>query len=172
MPTMSDRFRDWYEHERDCNTKTVKMLRSIDSAKHGTGEYRRALDLLGHMIKARQMWLWRLGGWPEFPGGWEHTGRPLDEFPDLFAATEKAWIDYLGKIEDTTLSTDLTWKTTDGTQFWRWPVENILYQVSCHAWYHRGQIVELVRALGGTTESTDYIFWNRPEVVPDSAPRA
>lgn len=167
MPTMTERFRDWYEHERDCNLKTLTMLRSVDKSKHSTAEYRRALDLLGHMIKARQMWLWRLGVWPEFPGGWEHTGLAMDEFPDLFAKTERAWVDYLGGLDDSTLSGELTWKTTDGTQFWRWRVEHILYQVSCHAWYHRGQIVELVRLLGGSTESTDYIFWNRPAVVPD-----
>ncbi len=57
MPTMSDRFRDWYEHERDCNVKTVKMLRSVDSAKHGTAEYRRALDLLGRYDDLTQLGL-------------------------------------------------------------------------------------------------------------------
>ncbi len=165
MPTMSDRFRDWYNHERDCNAKLLKMLESVPAERRNASEFQRALDLAGHLIKARQMWLYRLGGWPENPGGWDNAGRSLDEFPALFTAIERAWVDYLAKIEDAQIAVELTWKTTDGTQFWRWTVEKILYQVSCHAWYHRGQIVELVRLLGGKTESTDYIFWNRPEVV-------
>jgi uncharacterized damage-inducible protein DinB len=165
MKTMSERFRDWYDHERDCNAKIMTMLHSVPAQKRDAPEFQRALDLLGHMIKARRLWLHRLGGWPEFPGGWEHTGLSIDQMPNLIAATENAWVDYLMKLEDGTIAANLTWLTTDGKQYWRWPAENILYQVSCHAWYHRGQIVELVRILGGKPESTDYIFWNRPEVV-------
>ena len=169
MPTMSHRFRNWYDHERDCNAKTLKMLNSVPGEKRTLPEFQRALDLLGHLVKARQMWLYRLAAWPEYPGGWDSTGKSLDQFPDLLAAIEAAWTEYLSKIDDGLLARKLTWKTMDGKQFLQWPIENILYQVSCHAWYHRGQIVELVRQLGGQTESTDYIFWDRPDVVPDPA---
>ena len=46
----------------------------------------------------------------------------------------------------------------DGKRY-RWDVEGILTQVSGHAWYHRGQIAQLVAALGGKAVDTDYILW-------------
>jgi uncharacterized damage-inducible protein DinB len=164
MNSMSDRFRNWYDHECDCNAKLLTMLRSIPEVRHSAPEFRRALDLAAHLIMARRMWLFRLGEWKENPGGWEKNVQ-LADLPKLFADTEQAWVNYLLGIEDGTISKDLEWKGWD-EKYRRWPIENILYQVSCHAWYHRGQIVELVKMLGGETTSTDYIFWNQPTIIP------
>ncbi|MGC3966918.1 MAG: hypothetical protein QM775_05970 [Pirellulales bacterium] len=43
-------------------------------------------------------------------------------------------------------------------------MEGTLTQVFGHAWYHRGQIAQLVAMLGGKAVDTDYILWcrNRP----------
>jgi uncharacterized damage-inducible protein DinB len=35
----------------------------------------------------------------------------------------------------------------------------VLTQLFGHAWYHRGQIAQLVAELGGKAVDTDYIFW-------------
>ncbi|MFL6198680.1 MAG: DinB family protein [Thermoanaerobaculia bacterium] len=37
----------------------------------------------------------------------------------------------------------------------------ILTQLFGHSWYHRGQIAQLVRALGAEPAVTDFVFWSR-----------
>ncbi|HEX9749877.1 MAG TPA: DinB family protein [candidate division Zixibacteria bacterium] len=170
MTTMIDRFRNWYDHERDCNAKTLTMLNSVTANKRATPEFQRALNLMAHLVLARRMWLYRLGHWPG-EEGWDSEGTKLEDLPGMVAVTEKAWVKYMSGLDDAGLAKPLEWEGNDG-QYRRWPVELILTQVSGHAWYHRGQIVELVRQLGGETTSTDYIFWNRPEIIapPVGAP--
>jgi uncharacterized damage-inducible protein DinB len=167
MKTMIERFRNWYDHERDCNAKILAMLSSVPEDKRATPEFQLALDLVAHLMLARRMWLYRLGHWTAPPGGWDSTGTNLEDLPAMVAETETAWVDYLQRIDDVELQRLLTWTPLGNiAKRWHWPIELILTQVSGHAWYHRGQIVELVRLLGGQTTSTDYIFWNRPEELP------
>ena len=161
MKTLSDRFRHWYNHERDCNAKVLVMLESVPAAQRSQPDFQRAVDLMAHMVAARRMWLFRLGHGPEPPSGWSPAGTTFGDLPAMLSAVEANWVAYLRDLNDEMLSRELIWKGTDGSR-WQWPVEKILTQVSCHAWYHRGQIVVLVGALGGKTTSTDLIFWDRP----------
>lgn len=170
MNSMTERFRNWYDHERDCNAKILTMLNSVPEERRSSSEFRRALDLTAHLIMARRMWLHRIGEWKDNPGGWEKNVS-LTDLPQLIGDTEKAWVAYLNKIDDSAIAQELVWKGWDG-QWRRWPIELILTQVSGHAWYHRGQIVEQVKTLGGEAISTDYIFWNRPTVIPAPNPSA
>jgi len=41
MKTLADRFRAWYEHERDCNAKIVAMLASVPAERRSEPELRR-----------------------------------------------------------------------------------------------------------------------------------
>ena len=56
------------------------------------------------------------------------------------------------------MAREFEWDAIDGRQY-RWDVEGVLTQVSLDAWYHRGQIAQLVAGLGGVAVDTDYIFW-------------
>ena len=76
MPqTMPDRFREWYDYERDCNAKTVAMLESVPADRRSDPDYTRALRKLAHLVAARWMWLWRLGRIDDHPPS-------RDWFPD------------------------------------------------------------------------------------------
>jgi uncharacterized damage-inducible protein DinB len=161
MKSQSDRIRYWYDHERDCNTKTLAMIESVPAERRVTPEFQRAVDLMAHMVSARRMWLFRLGHAPQPPTGWSPEGTTVGDLPEMVSSIEAAWANYLGKLTDDDLARELEWEGADKSR-WRWPVEKILTQVSGHAWYHRGQIVVLVGALGGKTMSTDLIFWDRP----------
>src|SRR5438477_9849450 len=80
MKTLADRFRRWYEYERDCNAKTLAMLASVPAERRGTPEFQKAVDRMAHLVAARQRWLHRLGHWPEAPAAFPQ-GTPLDELP-------------------------------------------------------------------------------------------
>ena len=112
---------------------------------------------MAHLVAARRRWLHRLGHWPDAPGLFPE-GTALPDLSPLVADTEAAWVAYLSRLDDSELARELEWETNDGHRY-RWDVEGILTQVFGHAWYHRGQIAQLVAELGGKAVDTDYIFW-------------
>jgi uncharacterized damage-inducible protein DinB len=163
MKTFVDRFRRWYDYERDCNAKSLEMLASVPADRRSAPEFQKAVGRMAHLIAARRRWLYRLGHWPEAPALFPQS-TTLDELLTLLAPTEAAWVSYLSKLDDTELAREFEYRTDDGRTF-RWNVEGVLTQVFGHAWYHRGQIAQLVALLGGKAVDTDYIFWSKPTQV-------
>src|SRR5262249_29911526 len=133
---LADRFRRWYEYERDCNARSLQMLNSVPAERRGTPEFQKAVDRLAHLCAARRRWLQRLGHFPDSPGLFP-KGTKLDELPALIADTEKPWVANLEKLDERELARSLEWQAADGKRY-RWDVEGVLTQVFGHAWYHRG----------------------------------
>jgi uncharacterized damage-inducible protein DinB len=77
-------------------------------------------------------------------------------------------VEYLRRLDDTELARELEWQLPNEERY-RWNVEGVLTQVFGHAWYHRGQIAQLVGALGGQVVDTDYIFWSKPARIDSPA---
>ncbi len=157
MKSLADRFRRWYEYERDCNAKSLAMLASVPVERRGAAEFQKAVDRMAHLVAARRRWLHRLGHWPEAPGLFA-PGTALTDLSPLVADTEAAWVAYLSRLDAKELARELEWELADGRRY-RWDVEGVLTQTFGHAWYHRGQIAQLVAGLGGKAVDTDYIFW-------------
>jgi uncharacterized damage-inducible protein DinB len=157
MRSLADRFRRWYEYERDCNAKTLAMLASVPAERRATPEFQKAVDKMAHLVAARRRWLQRLGHWPQAPGLFPQ-GTALADLSGMVSDTEAAWVAYLSRLDEEELTRTLEWKTADDRRY-RWDVEGVLTQVFGHAWYHRGQIAQLVAGLGGKAVDTDYIFW-------------
>ena len=65
---------------------------------------------------------------------------------------------YLDRLDEREFNRIVEWQAMDGHRY-RWDIEGILTQTFGHAWYHRGQIAQLVALLGGKAVDTDYIFW-------------
>ena len=167
MKSLADRFRRWYEYERDCDAKSLAMLASIPAERRAAPEFQKAVDRMAHLVAARRRWLHRLGHLPDAPGPFPQ-GTQLAELPAQVADTEAAWVAYLGRLDDRELGRTLEWEMTDGRRY-RLDVEGVLTQVFGHAWYHRGQIAQLVAALGGKAVDTDYIFWCKLTPVEPAA---
>ncbi|HVL15372.1 MAG TPA: DinB family protein [Gemmata sp.] len=167
MNTLADRFRTWYEYERDCNAKSLAMLASVPAERRGDPQFQKALDRMAHLVAARKRWLHRLGHYPELPAIFPQ-GNALDDLPKEVADTEAAWVAYLAKLDDAELSRELEWATPDGKRY-RFNVEGVLTQTFGHAWYHRGQVAQLVAALGGKAVDTDYILWCKPTPIEPPA---
>jgi uncharacterized damage-inducible protein DinB len=157
MKSLADRFRRWYEYEQDCNAKSLAMLASVPAERRNAPEFQKAVDRMAHLVAARRRWLHRLGHLAEAPGPFP-KGTALAELPALIADTEAAWVAYLSRLDEEELARALEWQGPDGRRY-RWDVEGVLTQVFGHAWYHRGQIAQLVTGLGGKTVDTDYILW-------------
>lgn len=160
MKTMIERFRHWYDHERDSNAKCLGMLESVPEDKRSDPAFQKAVDKMAHLVAARQRWLYRLGKFPELPNIFPQ-GSKLSDLPALVAKTEAAWVDYLATLDDTQLAGPIEYSAADNKRY-RWNLEGLLTQVNGHAWYHRGQIALLVTQCGGKMVDTDYIFFDKP----------
>ncbi len=157
LKSLADRFRIWYDYERDCNSKTMQMLESVPESQRNSSSFQKAVDRLAHLIHARLRWLHRLGHWPEMPKPFPENTL-LSDLPAMLRKTEDAWVDYLHDLDDEKLKATIEWVLPDGKQY-RLNLEAILTQTFGHAWYHRGQIAQLVAVLGGKAVDTDYIFY-------------
>jgi uncharacterized damage-inducible protein DinB len=157
MKSLADRFRTWYEYEQDCNAKSLEMLASVPTERRTAAEFQKAVDRMAHLVAARRRWLHRLGHWPQAPDLFPQ-GVALTDLTALVADTEAAWAAYLSRLDEKELARTFEWQIVDGRRY-RWNVEGVLSQLFGHAWYHRGQIAQLVAGLGGKAVDTDYIFW-------------
>ncbi|MBX7104391.1 MAG: DinB family protein [Gemmataceae bacterium] len=165
---LADRFRRWFDYERDVHQLTLESLSAVPVEGQTRLEFRRAVSLMGHIIAARRLWLSRIAA--EYP-------RPTVLFPENVSLeavaaesnhAESDWEKYLTTSDDNELQRDVEYRSTDGGRFCS-RVEDILAQLFTHSAYHRGQIAMLVRQVGGQPAMTDFIFWSRTTLPPETA---
>ena len=161
--SMIDRYRHWFDYERDSHAKTLDSLNAVADELRGSDQFRKAVYLLGHIVAARRMWLFRFGVVKEnaelFP---QETS--LKDLPAQLSEMETLWSEHLRQIDDTELARVFEYQSYEGGRF-RNTVEEILTQLFGHSWYHRGQIAMLLRSIGAEPAVTDYVFWARAPVV-------
>src|SRR5258708_2642442 len=116
MKSLADRFRRWYEYERDCNAKSLAMLSSVPGERRGAAEFQKAVDRMAHLVAARRRWLHRLGGSLGAPGLFPQ-GIMLADLAALVADTETAWVAYLDRLDEKELARALEWEFADGRRY-------------------------------------------------------
>lgn len=111
---------------------------------------------LTHIVAAEWIWLMRCQG---------TSPRALldpDDFPNLtslrakLALVEHGRKEYLDGLTDESLSAPISYINTSG-QPWVYALGHILQHVVNHSTYHRGQVISLIRQLGGSGVSTDFL---------------
>jgi uncharacterized damage-inducible protein DinB len=169
VTTQIDWYRRSFEYEKDSHRTVLESLETTPPEGRESESYQKALNILGHVVAARRMWLHRLNPAIE---------RPADLFPnrvtrdDLLAQIEimeRDWTDYLRTMSDADLERVITYQSVGDAGWFRSVVADVLTQLYGHSLYHRGQIASLVRAAGGQPAETDFIFWTRePTTAPDA----
>lgn len=167
-PTLLDQYRRWFEYEKDAHRQVLASLETVPPEGRGSEGYRKALDLMGHLLAARRMWLHRIEPSHERPAAIFPTGVALEGLPDGFAAMERDWDAAFARLTDADLDRTYTYRTSEGDEYAS-VLADILTQLHGHSLYHRGQIASLVRACGGQPAATDFIYWSRR---PADGPRA
>lgn len=163
--TLADRFRRWFDYEKDAHAKALASLAALPAKARTTPEYAKASGLLAHVVLARWLWLVRLGAAPASKA----PQRDEDFFPGAVAPKALAkmlsemhatWERYLARLDDAALARVVEYDALEGGGFTN-TVEEVLTQLFGHSWYHRGQIASAVKAAGGEPAATDFIFWAR-----------
>lgn len=160
---MIERYRRWFDYEKDSHSKTLDSLNDVAPELRESEGFRKAVYLMGHIIAARRMWLFRFGVLREkielFPGE-----TSFDDLAAQLSEMEKLWSEYLSQLDDTELARVFEYQSYEGSRF-RNTVEDILTQLFGHSWYHRGQIAQLLRSTGAEPAVTDFVFWARESVA-------
>jgi uncharacterized damage-inducible protein DinB len=160
---LADRFRRWFEYEKDAHAKVLAAFDTVPSERRGSPEFRKAVSLLAHIVEARRVWLGRMGVIP-LPAG---ALFPDESDPGHVAAEWRAvselWSRHLASVDEKELARAFEYQSFDAGRF-RNSVEEIFTQLFGHSWYHRGQIATLVRAAGGQPAATDFVYWCRQPV--------
>jgi uncharacterized damage-inducible protein DinB len=158
----AEKYRRWFEYEQDSNTKVLASLQAVADPLRGMPEYQKAVDLLAHLIAARNMWLYRLGTGSKplelFP-----TETSISELPKLLDRMQSAWQTYFEGLTEAELARRFEYASYDGPRF-RNTVEDVLTQLYGHSLYHRGQIAMLLRSIGAEPAPTDFIYWAREAI--------
>jgi len=153
---LAGRFRRWFEYEKDAHAKVIRSLETVPADRRPSAEYRRAVEMLGHMVAARRVWLSRLRGQA---ASWE-VGTELPAVITEWQEVAGGWTEYLAQLTEAGIIRSFEYQSLDAGRF-RNRIEDILAQLFGHSWYHRGQIAILVRAAGGEPAVTDLVFWCR-----------
>jgi uncharacterized damage-inducible protein DinB len=160
---MLDRYQRWFNYEKDAHQKVIRSLESVPVEKRATAEYQKAVDLFGHIIAARRLWLGRLGILPPATGPAFPKNAQLDEIVHQAKEVEQAWDGYYRRLTDEEAQKTFEYTSLDNKRF-RNTLDDVLTQLFGHSWYHRGQIAVLVRAAGGEPAVTDFVYWCREAV--------
>lgn len=167
--TFIDRYRRWFEYEKDSHAKTLASLNGVPEHLRESKEFGKAVYLMSHIIAARRMWLFRFGFLKAkvelFP-----KAVSFAELPEQLTKMESMWTQFLDGLDDEQVARVFEYESYEGLRF-RNSVEEILTQLFGHSWYHRGQIAQLVRSLGAEPAVTDFVFWSRQAVTGDQKPQ-
>ena len=162
--SMIDRYRRWFDYEKDAHAKVLKSLASVREDKRGSPAFVKATSIMGHIVAARQLWLYRLGIRSDAPTDFFPQGLTLADLDARLSEMHAAWTSCLGRLNDSDLAREFTYQSLDAGRF-RNSIEDIFTQLFGHSWYHRGQIASLVKLAGGEPAATDFVYWTRQEVA-------
>ena len=156
---MIDRYRRWFDYEKDSHAKTIASLYAVPEELRDGEPFRKTVYLMGHIIAARRMWLFRFGIAGQnaelFP-----QDVTLEQLTAQISEMETLWTEYLLGIDDADLERVFEYQSYEGPRF-RNTIDEILTQLFGHSWYHRGQIAQLIRSIGAEPAVTDFVFWAR-----------
>jgi uncharacterized damage-inducible protein DinB len=115
---------------------------------------------LVHAMGAEWVWLerWRGRAPTALP-----DGQGLDSVEALRARWEQLWReqqDFLAALPEGDVARTVSYRLMNGDPDAR-RLDDLMRHVVNHATYHRGQVVTMLRQLGKTPPSTDYVRWLR-----------
>ena len=160
---MAKRYRRWFEYEKDSHARVLAALESAGDGARRTKAFRKAVELAGHIVAARRLWLFRLGAARTAPSTFFPRGTTLSRFARDLREMHAAWSAYLARIGEKKIASSFEYRSTEGVRY-RDTVEDILTQLHGHSLYHRGQIAMLLRSAGVEPPQTDFVFWAREEI--------
>ncbi len=163
MTTRLDEIRDLYAFERWANCRVLEAVGALDPEAYGrevVSSFPSIRDTLVHALSAQWVWLRRWKGTSPtgMPEGW--AGMAYDDLAAAWASVEAEQGHFVAGLSEADLDRVLSYQDTKGRPSAE-PMWRLLRHVVNHGTYHRGQVVTLLRQVGGAPPSTDMVVYHR-----------
>lgn len=162
-PTRLDEIKDLYAYNRWADAVTLDAVTQLDAEqfhRHVAGSFPTLRDTLLHMLAADWIWLERWKGTSPrtMPDGWANLD--LDGLRTRWAEVEEAQKAFVDGLDAADLDGIVAYRNMRGDAMAQ-PLWMLLRHVVNHATYHRGQVVNQIREVGGTPGATDFVIYQR-----------
>jgi uncharacterized damage-inducible protein DinB len=116
-------------------------------------------DTLVHLVFAEWIWLKRFcGRSPRTLPSWLNQLPTLNSIVRRWGTVELGMRKYLAEVDRETLIRPLFYVNMEGKK-WTYPSWQVLLHLVNHQTYHRGQVTTLLRQLGKTPPSVDFLVY-------------
>lgn len=140
-----------YQYNAWCNKRVLDTLTSQQVRDE------KILTLMGHIVAAQYLWLYRIKGLP--PAQVKLWGEySLEQLVRMAEEIGKEWLEFVEQTDD--FNRELTYRNYVGDPYVN-NVEMIMIHLVNHASYHRGQIAMQLRQKGYEPINTDFITYDR-----------
>jgi uncharacterized damage-inducible protein DinB len=149
---LKDHFNHLFKYNDWATRETARSVTGFEKKDE------KLTELLSHIVSAQKIWLNRVLGRDIIINPWEkHTTQECSVQSTEITAE---WINLLESLKDDNLERRIDYTNTKGEKFSN-TVKDIVTHVLNHSTYHRAQIAQKVKALGGKPAVTDYIVYQR-----------
>ena len=148
-----------FAYGRWASERTLASVADLDPAQFAQevgGSFGSVHGTLVHLYGADWVWLERWQGRSPraLPTGQDAS--TLDALSRMWRQIQQKQMDFVEALAPERLPRPLTYVNFKGDTF-TYPLGEILIHVANHGTYHRGQVATLLRQLGKTPTSTDYL---------------
>ncbi len=140
------------DYELWANQSVIASLQSVDNPPA------RAVEIMAHILSAQEVWLCRIQARPVTIDPWQNM--PVLDMSAQVEKQHRLLKAHLTDSDDWQPTHIVAYQNSKG-QSYENTVQEILTQLSHHAAYHRGQVVQLLSPQLADIPTTDYIFWRR-----------
>ncbi|MBD2751443.1 DinB family protein [Spirosoma validum] len=140
------------DYELWANLRVINALDSVDNPPA------RAIAVMGHVLAAQHVWYGRIAHESVFVSIWEEI--PVSWMIETAERQHRQVVSYVDGLTEEQLNQSISYVNSKGIPFQDRRLD-MLTQMSHHAAYHRGQVVQLIRPMLSEAPVTDYIVWKR-----------
>ncbi|MEO8033546.1 MAG: DinB family protein [Acidobacteriota bacterium] len=154
---------DLYRYNEWANRRLLTAAQELPSEallRDLGGSDRSLRDVLAHIISAEWVWLERWRGMsPTATPDWVAAGG-LTVLMEKLTEVETGRANFLRDVSDSALSSEIDFRYLSGCPG-NHVLSDLLTHVVNHSTYHRGQVAAMLRQLGATPPSTDFVVFKR-----------
>lgn len=145
-----------YNYEFWSIQQYIDTLETVDTSSNEIPQD--IVKLLSHIVVAQRIWISRITNTSIDLQPWSRL--EFEEMKVLFLENKKLFEEYFASCNEQTLSESIRYQNSTGTWF-STKIIDILYHITLHSAYHRGQLSQFFKAYSITIPTTDYIFFVR-----------
>ena len=151
---------DYTEWANDRMFTAIRKLSGEQCTRTLRSSYPTVRETLAHIVFAEWMWLerWK-GANPAERPAWYASG-DVDTLENVLRSVAAERRRLLDSLDEDALDRPLHYRTMKGDPFTN-RLADVLFHLVNHSTYHRGQLVTMIREVGGVPPSTDLIVFRR-----------